>query len=636
MNYNIFFDISAIMLMLVILFYFFSSGQILNQRNLVFGMMIVVVFAAPILDLITIWIDQEIGTVPLVLDYILNDLYLCCGVSIAMLFYLYIRVLSKQKRRIGVRNAMVIAFPYFVALLMIFVINPFTGWIFYFDAVKGYTHGPFYDVLYLVASVYLVAALVRTIRFRKEVTNWQKALIILYLIIIFGVEAYQFYNPFLMALQYCEALSCLVLCFALENPADFRDKWLGIYNADAFREVFDYANFRKKNYQLLGIRVEGLREINEMFGTSVAVDILQMTVDRLVKKNKPNKLFSLHRGDLLVYDQKNKDEWNDIQRSLKEYFRHPITVNNVQIRLGVSLCMLQRPDLVNNSNDAIDKISFGLVTAAQNAEWVVWDADDTENTEGRRESYVIQAMKLALESNSFEVYYQPIYSVREKRYIRAEALVRLHDEQLGQISPNEFIPLAEKRGMITEIGAQVFRKVCEFLQQERLWEKGIERVDVNLSAVQCMNDKMAERMIDMMDAYKVPYKAINFEITETAAVASKENLRKNMDQLLEKGVNFSMDDYGTGYSNAMTVIDYPIAVVKLDKSMLWSAMEKPKAAQALKHTISMMKEMGLEIITEGVETLEMAEKLEMLGCNLHQGFYYSRPVREEEFLKIIS
>lgn len=636
MEYNIFFDISAIMLMVVVALYFWCSGPIRNQRNLIFEIMIAVAFLAPAADLIAIWTGRKLSTMPLVLEYLLNDIYLSCGVGMAMLFYLYICVVSGQQQRVTLFHKITSGLSAIGVLLLIYVVNPFTKWIFYFDEEHKYTYGPMYNLLYGVAFLYLLAALVRTCRFQRQMTAGRKTAIIVCLLFMMGVEVLQFSNPYIMILQYCEALSCLVFCFVLENPADYRDKWLGVYNADAFVEVLEYANLRKRNYQLLGIRIEGLKEINEMFGTAAVVDILNMAVSRVVKKVRPKKIFSLHRGDLLILDRKNKDEWNDIQMSLKDLFRHPVTVNDAQIRLGVSLCILQRPELLKDAHDAIDKISFGLQTAAQNAEWVVMDADAEEILEGRRESYVVQAMKLALESDGFEVYYQPIYSAQEKCFTRAEALVRLRDDNLGQISPDEFIPLAEKRGMITEIGAQVFRRVCELLQRERLWEKGIERVDVNLSAVQCMHDKMSERMIDMMDAYGVPYKAINFEITETAAVASKENLRRNMDELLEKGVNFSMDDYGSGYSNAMTVIDYPVAVVKLDKSMLWSAMKKPKAELALKHTISMMKDMGLEIITEGVETKEMAEKLIQMGCNLHQGYYYSKPVPEEEFLKIIS
>lgn len=636
MDYNIYFDISALLLIVTIALFFFYSGQILNQRNLIYGIMILVTFLAPVFNLITMWADQKVGRVPLWLDYLLNDIYLACGVGIATLFYVYICMISKRGNMVEPKETLRLCALYMIAMALILVVNPFTGCIFYFDETKGYSHGPLFGTLYLIAFLYLIMALIRTIRFRKSLNSWQKLAIFLYSFLNLVVMGVQMYDTKIMALQYSEALGCLAFCFALENPADYKNKWLGGYNVEAFREVFAYANFRKKNYQLLGLRVEGIKEINEMFGTSETVDILKKTVALLNGMGKHNRIFSLHKGDLVVLGQKSRDEWTELQKCLREHFRHSICVHDTQIRLGVSMCMIQHPELIHDADDAIDKLSFGLDTAAQNAEWVVRDADETTYSEGRRESYVVQAMKLAMETEGFEVYFQPIYSAREKRYTRAEALVRLYDEKLGFISPNEFIPLAEKRGMINEIGALVFRGVCEFLQKERLWERGIERVDVNLSAVQCMHEKLAERLIDMMDAYQVPYKAINFEITETAAVASKENLRKNMEKLMEKGVNFSMDDYGSGYSNTMTIIDYPITVVKLDKSMLWSAMEKPKAAQALKYTISMLKEMGLEIIAEGVETGEMATKLIMLGCDLHQGYYYSKPVPEEEFLKIIS
>jgi EAL domain-containing protein (putative c-di-GMP-specific phosphodiesterase class I) len=203
---------------------------------------------------------------------------------------------------------------------------------------------------------------------------------------------------------------------------------------------------------------------------------------------------------------------------------------------------------------------------------------------------------------------------------------------MGYISPEEFVPIAERHGLIIEMGAFVFREVCRFYVQERLWERGIEYVDVNLSVVQCMQDDLHEQLIRVMDEYQLPYHCVNLEITETAAVLSTESLRNNMNCLMEKGVNFSLDDYGTGFSNTASIIEYPFHTIKLDKSMLWSATDSEKAMCALRYMIAMIKSMHMELVCEGVETLEQAEMLEHMGCDYFQGYYYSKPVNGERFL----
>jgi EAL domain-containing protein (putative c-di-GMP-specific phosphodiesterase class I) len=250
----------------------------------------------------------------------------------------------------------------------------------------------------------------------------------------------------------------------------------------------------------------------------------------------------------------------------------------------------------------------------------------------RREDQILHILKEAVREERFEVFYQPIYNVKQKRYTCAEALIRLRDDRMGYISPEEFVPIAERHGLIIEMGAFVFREVCRFYVQERLWERGIEYVDVNLSVVQCMQDDLHEQLIRVMDEYQLPYHCVNLEITETAAVLSTESLRNNMNCLMEKGVNFSLDDYGTGFSNTASIIEYPFHTIKLDKSMLWSATDSEKAMCALRHMIAMIKSMHMELVCEGVETLEQAKMLEQMGCDYFQGYYYSKPVDGERFL----
>ena len=185
--------------------------------------------------------------------------------------------------------------------------------------------------------------------------------------------------------------------------------------------------------------------------------------------------------------------------------------------------------------------------------------------------------------------------------------------------------------MILEIGEYVFTQVCDFMAEEKLWEKGIEYIDVNLSVVQCMQEKLHERLIEIMDKYNLKYTYINLEITETAAIMSSETLQWNMERLMEKGIKFSLDDYGTGFSNTTNLINYKFHTIKIDKSMVWAAMEDEKAMCALKHTIAMVKDMDMELVAEGVENQEQANELARLGCDFFQGFHYSRPVPENDF-----
>lgn len=249
----------------------------------------------------------------------------------------------------------------------------------------------------------------------------------------------------------------------------------------------------------------------------------------------------------------------------------------------------------------------------------------------RRESKILQIMKNALANGTFQVYYQPIYSTSQEKFHSAEALIRLYDNELGFISPEEFIPMAEKNGMILKIGEFVFRTVCRMMARERIWEKGIDYIEINLSVVQCMQEDICEMLYGIMDEYDIPYSCINLEVTETTI--AKDVLWDTMERMTVGGVTFSLDDYGTGYSNLTNVIKYPFHIVKLDKSMVWYAMENETAMRALRHTVAMLQDLDMCIVAEGVETKEQKDILQEMGCEYLQGYYFSKPVPEKEFLE---
>ena len=347
------------------------------------------------------------------------------------------------------------------------------------------------------------------------------------------------------------------------------------------------------------------------------------------------KVYHMSGAQFVIMGISPLEEWTELLQVVHDRFRQPFVAGKMEIALSASMCMMTYPDTVERLEDAIDMIEYSLNKAKTSGDEIVVYADKEILEKGKREALLLQLIRTALREESFDVFYQPIFSVEQQRYTTAEALVRLHTKELGFVSPEEFIPIAEKNGLVVEIDDLVFRKVCRFYKEQKLEEKGIEYIHVNLSVIECMQEKLCEKLLRTMDEFGLDYSRIQFEITETAAVASKEVLRNTMEKLIKYGIEFAMDDYGTGFSNTATIINYPFSTIKLDKSMIWSAMEDEKAMIALKHMISMSKELKLHIIAEGVESLAQANHLAVLGCDYFQGYFFSRPLDEEDFLKVI-
>ena len=224
--------------------------------------------------------------------------------------------------------------------------------------------------------------------------------------------------------------------------------------------------------------------------------------------------------------------------------------------------------------------------------------------------------------------------MKEKRFQSAEALLRLIDDKYGFISPELLIRAAEKSGAIHKIGSYVLEEVCRFISSEEYQALGLDYIEINLSVAQCMNEHLAEEILQMLKHYNVPVEQINLEITETAASYSQNTMISNIQTLNDAGIKFSLDDYGTGYSNMGRIISLPFHIVKLDKTLA-DAYGNDRMHIVLENTIRMIKDMDMKIVVEGIETEQLAEVFSALQCEYIQGYYYSRPLPEKDFITFI-
>ena len=246
-----------------------------------------------------------------------------------------------------------------------------------------------------------------------------------------------------------------------------------------------------------------------------------------------------------------------------------------------------------------------------------------------------QLISDAIINDRLEVWYQPIYSTELRRFASAEALVRIRRENGELVPPADFIPIAESNGSILKVGETVFRKVCEFLNKSEIDKHGISYIEINLSVVQCAYEKLAEDYISIMADYGISPKLINLEITESASMNAKKTLLENMKRLTSYGVNFSLDDFGTGQSNLDYIVDMPVDIVKFDKGMTSAYFENGKAKYIMDAAMSMIQGMNLKIVSEGIETEEQFKVMNDLGINYIQGYYFSKPLSADEFMKFI-
>jgi len=232
------------------------------------------------------------------------------------------------------------------------------------------------------------------------------------------------------------------------------------------------------------------------------------------------------------------------------------------------------------------------------------------------------------------VYYQPKYNIKIGSYDGFEALIRWKHPIKGFISPVEFIPVAEETNLINEIGAFVLEKACVFIKEFNFKFGKEFNVAVNVSAVQLLSDRFEEYVCRVLEKYEIKTQYLELEITESVFMNSVDLAYEKLNFFRNMNISIALDDFGTGYSSFTYLKALPITTLKLDKTFVDDIVVDEIALKIIESVIQIGKSIGLQVVVEGVETVEQYQLLSELECDYIQGFYFSKPVSEEEIYSI--
>lgn len=254
--------------------------------------------------------------------------------------------------------------------------------------------------------------------------------------------------------------------------------------------------------------------------------------------------------------------------------------------------------------------------------------------ENQRKILIAAELKKALESNSLELHHQPQINLATSEVWGSEVLIRWNHPVLGFISPDEFILIAEDTGLITQLTHWVIKNA--YRQHARLSQHVYQHmISINISVLDIVDDVLCRSIIDLAAKYNVLSSTVILEVTETAITENEDKFTKNLQFLAKAGFHIAIDDFGTGYSSLSYLTDKPIYELKIDKSLIVNLDSSKKSELIVKATVSMAKSLNIKIIAEGIESLEVAKKLTVLGCDIAQGYYFAKPMQFESYLSWI-
>lgn len=631
MIYNYRFEIAAIIICIVLLFSHIKNRLIRTRAIKLFSIITITVMLSSIFDIITIIMYRNPMAYSVELQYFVNTAYQLLFHPISFIYFFLMYALSENNKKPKLWYALIISIPYALALILD-LSNYWTHFVFYFDENNVYHHGPHISYMYMQAWFYIILGCQRVVIHSNKFTKESKFVIYFYTVASILCVTLQWIFPEMMIMGFIISVSVLLVFLCLENPQDYFDKEMNTFNRLAFLTVCDNLLSGVRRFHVIGIKFEEVRYLNDTIGVENRIVIMRMISSFLHQTFGKKNVYRLSRSKMAIIvgndDIKNMKQLELLQKR----FLAPFEGNNIKISLTVFLDSVHCPEDADNVEDVLDLLENSFDDQMSLEKLTIVRVNKEILKKKKRESEILVLLEKAIEKESFEVVYQPIYSLKDGRYRSAEALLRLKETELGVISPEEFIPIAEKNGLILKIGTFVFKEVCRFLSRTKIWEQGIEYVHINLSVIQCMQEKLYEQLFEIMDYYNLPYNFINLDVTESTANTSKESLKKNMQMLLQKHVNFSLDDYGTGLSNTTNLIEYSFRTVKIDKTLVWDAMQDEKARVILNQLVKMIKDLGMKVIAEGVETREQVDLVTHLDCDYIQGYFYSHPLSQKDFV----
>lgn len=631
--WNLSFDGAAIFILLLVFIWYFNEKRIPIRSHRSFLIFMAATFVATGLEVFATQMAQNMGEAGYNRFYAVLTLQTLAihVVTISFTHYLLLLAHVNIHKNFIIRNFLRICalFDIVVAAL-----NFQLHWLFTFE--DGVYHSGVGEYFMYGIDGIMLAICVVTMVCSKQNFKFLRLIPLAFTIVcsILACIAQVFY--YVPLINFVLASICLTVYHYQQNTGTVTDGVTGQFNRRFLGEYIRNKFLEKKEFGIIVIAMDDFKFVNKTYGVENGDHLLYQVGQFLERTKAAKTVFRIGSDQFCVVLDKNVDMISELAEQILMRFRHPwYSEDQTAVMMSASVCCMECPRDAQDYGELIEVIDYSMSVAKKTRKGLITNANEIDLEKIKLDKAIEKAVKLAIDRDELLVYYQPIFSVTKGVYNSAEALVRLHDDELGWVSPEDFIPIAEKNGLIVEMGELILEKVCRFIRDFNLSETTVEYIEVNISPVQLLQHDFADRVKEILEKYNVKPDQINIEITETATLNSASMVSENINSLVNYGVTFSLDDYGSGNANIDYINHMPFKIIKIDKYIIWDSFKNSKAGITLEYTIGMLNALELFIVAEGVETEEMKQQLAEFGCHYMQGWLYSKAVPDVEFIGLL-
>lgn len=635
-SWIIHYEIAAIVIIISIIGLFIVGERIRTKESKIFLQILIVALVASVFDQLSVLGLSKIIHVSIAGNYFLNIVYNAAMLCLVYLYAVYITNLT-QTYIIYVKKRMILlVLPMLIETLLV-IATPINHFVFYIDENGEYFRGPGMPLYLMVFAIYIVYISYLCIKRNRYLNKKQIFSILFYTTVDIICIILQIVFPQLLLNSFATAIGIIMIYFSMQGDFVDTDKMLGTFSAEAFRKKIQIAKQSGKHFNIITIRIGGFDEMSVIHGFEATNDILRQVAEFLIKLIPEHMVFHVNGNYFACYVEGDDSDAFEYAVRIQERFLQRFRTENMKNDAMVlfKIAVVSMPAIVDDYDKMIAISNILLEKMQADDSKYITVADDSVIEKYNYRCSVERAIDKAVRNGEFDVHFQPIINLENNKVEGAEALIRLYDENIGQIEPEVFLPVAEKNGSIVQITSMVVHRVCRFILDNEVEKHGIEYIGINLSSEECQHRGMADRLLAIVKGYELPPNMIRFEVREGTRRDGLSNVKENMDKLVNGGMQLVLDGFGLGYSNATELVNLPIAMIKIDRNLLWLAKEDNDAMSVLKALVEMMHCLERTVLVSGVEEEVYEEIINELDIKYAQGYYYSKAVDSKAFIEYV-
>ncbi|PCJ62612.1 MAG: hypothetical protein COA79_03605 [Planctomycetota bacterium] len=393
-----------------------------------------------------------------------------------------------------------------------------------------------------------------------------------------------------------------------------------------------------KKCAILYIDIDQFKKLNDLFGHIKCDKILKLVSEKLKSTLRANDFLARVAGDefaILLDNVKDSESTIHVAKKLQNVFNTPFIFEKQNIYITISIGIFVVNEIGTTPEEVLRNSEIAMNRSKERGKKQIAIFESNMRKKTTEHFTIESALRTALDNNEIKLLYQPIINAETNQLKGVEALIRWYKNDKLYISPLKLIEIAESMGIMHEIGTWVFRTACEQLKKWEVKYSQPIQMSVNCSATQFQYEDFLSSLINIMNETKIDKSRLCIELTESVFIGNESNCLTILTELQNRGLQISIDDFGTGYSSLSYLRKFPVDNLKIDRCFIKDIPGNKDDMQITRTIISMAQNLNMNIIAEGVETIEQIKFLKKFNCQNHQGFFYSKPVEASEIEKII-